>query len=146
MEVWTHEVDGYMVTTYTDPTPELITEMRKNASNRPYFNNMTGRSVDFPYSVDNTDPQNPKYTLILRSAWLDIQKAAQDARDAEAKAARIAERRAARLAAAQALRDAKTANTLALEPKTDNIIIGSTPATTVTQLAAGGLTSEGEPV
>jgi hypothetical protein len=144
MEVWTHTVDDTMVITYTDPTPEVITELRKNATNRPYFNNMVGRSVDIPFTVSGVEP-NLTYTTIARSTWLDMQKAAQDARDAAAKAERIAARKAARQAAATALRDAKTANTLGLEPKSDAIIITSTVATTVNQIAAGGLTSEGEP-
>lgn len=144
MTVWSHEQDGHLVVTYTDPTPELVTEMRKNTNNRPYFNNMTGRSVDFPYVVGGT-AQNPTYTLVLRSAWLDIQKAAQDARDAAAKAERIAARKAARHEAAVALKAAVDGKMIGLEPKSDTIIVLPAPATTVAQLEAGGLTSEGEP-
>lgn len=153
MEVWTHEVNGYPVTSYKDPTAEVLTELRKNTTNRTYINHFTGGVLDIPKRVITPGSGNPMtggyvapvLETITRTEWLTIESDAAAARKAADKAKRIADRKAARQAAATALKAAKDANKIGLDPKTDQIIIVETAVTTVAQMAAGGITSEGEP-
>jgi hypothetical protein len=153
MEVWSHTVDGYQVVSYKDITPETIVQLRKTVANRPYIKHHEDNGVPLEIAFRPTGTtvpgpqgsQQPVLEVVPRTEWVDIQKAARDAEKAEAKTKRVADRKAARQAAATALRAAKTGNFLGLDPKTDQIIITTTAATTVAQLSAGGLTSEGEP-
>lgn len=153
MEVWTHEVEGTSVTSYKDPTAAVLAALNKNVTNRPYLNRFDGGSLDIPQRVKTPgsgNPQSGNYVApvmetIPRTEWVATLKAASDARELERKTKRIADRKAARQAAATALKAAKDANKIGLDPKTDRIIIVDTAVTTVAQMAAGGLTSEGEP-
>jgi hypothetical protein len=153
MTVWSHQVDGYQVVSYTNISEEAKAELQKLPANRPYLKRLedNGESLEIPFRpTGQTVPgpegsQQPVLEVIPRSEWVDIQKAARDAEKALAKATRIADRKEARRAAAQALKDAKTGNFLGLDPKTDRIIITEVAATTIAQLSAGALTNEGEP-
>lgn len=150
LTVWSREQDGYLMTSYTGLTPEIEQALRKTVAYRGFLNNAQAdgnyASVEFPHKNDGVNANGETiWTPIARTAWVPIAKALQDTVDAAAKAERIATRKAARQDAATALMAAKDANKIGLDPKTDSIIIVDTAVTTVAQIAAGGITREGEP-
>lgn len=143
MEVWSHEVDGYRVTSYKDAPDDVIKQLKKDDLVKVHINRANSSSFDIPYEPDGEPVQQGEFTMqpmkpVSYTRWSDIQKALRAEEAAKAKADRIAERKAARHAAAVALKAAKDANKLGLDPDANRIIITETAATTVAQMEAGG--------
>ena len=142
MTVWTHEVDGYMVTIYTNASEGTITALNKDTLNRTHIRNRTGPSFDIPMEPDGepVDDYQPMKTISY-TRWTDIQKAKQDERELAEREAMRAERLAARKAAAAELQAALTAGKIGLDPRTDRIIISDR---VVTDLEEGAVDRDGE--